>query len=186
MSSLTEVRCPYCLYKRKIPSTRTTKVSCTRCARKFDISTALPVANDDLSHIALKTASIGPVTIILFTIISGFSGIYAYKLEVETSGLNFISGYIPLAILCLLISRIDLRGLKTLIFIYFEAIGIIRFITTFNSGMSNYVFLLITMVVGGLFILSDSWIDRFRNGGSGCGGGCGGSGCGGGCGGCGG
>lgn len=188
MSNSTEVRCPYCLAKRKIYSNSQTSIKCINCAKSFKKGAALHVKEDILANIPLEEKTIHPIFIGAFLLVLLAVNYSLFNQSEPIHGKTFIIGYVVFGFACLFISRLDIYGIKIALTVLFLSVGIVRIYTGFTAGMSNFGYLIMAMIIGTSMIPLDSLRDAFNSNGnnnsSGCGGGCG-SGCGGGCGGCG-
>jgi len=190
MSNYTEIRCPYCLIKRKIPTQFKSKIKCVKCSRQFWPNAALVVGRDELANIPMESENASSLIIIVFLLTLVVSNGYVYQNTAEIKGGAFILGYIIFGVFCVLFSRLNVAKIKTFLLVLFESVGMVRLYVGFHVGMSDFGFLFFAMFIGGSLIYADSLSDFFSNSGNsgngGCGGGGGcGSGCGGGCGGCG-
>ena len=186
MSNYTEIRCPYCLVKRKIPTQFKSKIRCVKCSRQFFPNAALVIGRDELANIPLESENASSLSVIVFLLTLVVSNNYVFQNTAEIKGGDFIIGYIIFGIFCVFISRLNIAKIKTFLLILFESIGMFRLYAGFHIGMSDFGFLFVAMFLGGSLIYADSLSDFFSNhGNSDSGGGGCGSGCGGGCGGCG-
>ena len=156
MSNYQEVRCPYCLVKRKITVKPETKVKCIKCSRRFPVKAALSVGSDALSNIPLKSNPPGAFFLSLFLVVIAISNWFVYRYTDSLDGSSFITGYVVLALICVLLSRLDINGIRVLLFIFLESIGGVRVIVGLTNGMSDFVFLIVTMMFAGALILSKS------------------------------
>lgn len=222
----TEVRCPHCsavmdteesVYSRK-------SLVCAFCQRAFKVRDAEsngpkilqdpgggshsnePAASDGMESFGPDDPGVTWTLIIALTLISGV-GISGCFVGHEWDGIAFLFFY-AFAFFVLMLSATTIRHaisdryvVSIVCFLLFEGIGLSRIGYGLANGMHNFTFLIIMMVVGGLFFFMRSKSEMgghygfcggcgFHFGyGSGAGGGMGCSGCsgcgGGGCGGCG-
>ncbi|TQV87692.1 hypothetical protein [Aliikangiella coralliicola] len=184
ITNYVDVRCPYCLVKRKVSQKSKAKVKCVKCLKRFSPKFALSIDDDKLANIPMQDNSISGFTLLLFAIILLLVNLYVFRLGEDTDGESFSIGYLIFTIICVVLSRIDMRGFKHFAFSLVASTGVMRLVMGMSAGMSDFGFLLFIMIIGGSLTLANSLSDVFSDKGGSSGGGCSG-GCGGGCGGCG-
>ena len=179
MSNDSEIRCPYCLTKRKVSASIKGNILCVSCGRRFSITSALPVGSDSLMDIPFEAQPVNYLNWVIFFSVLTIINTLVYLYSPGWGGIGFSICFVIFSIVCIIFSRLDIVGIPFALFIAVESIGSVRIISAYQEGMRDFAFLILVMVVSGILILSDSLSFSFESEGGGCGGGCGG------CGGCG-